>query len=400
MLRAQFNFTVDGHQVQFHSFFSQGFLASDQNNYLTMQTSRGSFAFTEMGLNASMQLSDKLRVGAQFYDRNVGQLGQWEPQLDWAVVDYRIKDWFSVRGGKVKTALGLYNDTQDMDFLHAFALLPQAVYPLDLHDGTISHAGGDVYGDVRLNRLGSLSYTLYVGHRSDSVNGGYIYLLRDRGIKYDQYGGLQYGADLRWNTPVKGLLVGISRLNESTTGSGTGVCTAATPVNCQVFNPNGGAGVSAPLQEHTRKDWLNQFYGEYVIGNLKFDSEYRRYYRDVIAWNNLLDVWSDNRGWYTAASYRLSKRVEVGSYYSDLSTLYKRGSLPASLNRDLPTNHIRDKVFSCRLDLKTFWNVKVEGHFMNGYNNNQYPAGFYTTVNPQGLQPKTSLLVLRTGFNF
>jgi hypothetical protein len=232
------------------------------------------------------------------------------------------------------------------------------------------------------------------------VNGGYIYLLRDRGINYDRYGGLQDGADLRWATPVKGLLVGISRLNESTTGSGTGVCTARTPVNCQVFNPNGGAGVRAPLQEHSRKDWLNQFYGEYVIGNLKFDSEYRRYYRDVIAWNNLLDVWSDNRGWYTSASYRLSKRVEVGSYYSDLSTLYQRGPLPASLNRDLPGNHIRDKVFTCRLDLKTFWNVKVEGHFMDGYNNGQYPAGFYTPVNPQGLERKTSLLVLRTGFNF
>jgi len=399
-LSAQFNFNVDGRQVQVHSFFSQDFLASDQNNYLTMKTSQGSFAFTDMGVNASMSLTDKLRVGAQFYDRNVGQLGQWEPQLDWAVVDYKFKDWFGVRAGKVKTAIGLYNDSQDMDFLHTFALLPQSVYPLDLHDGTIAHLGGDVYGDLAFKRLGTLSYTLYVGHRSDSVNGGYIYLLRDRGIDETYFGGLQYGADLRWTTPVKGLLVGISRLNEDMTGTGTAVCTTAVPINCQTFNPNGGAGVSAPDEEHSRTDWLNQFYGEYTIGNLKFDSEYRRYYRDEIAWNNLLDVWSDNRGWYTAASYRISKRVTVGSYYSDLSTLYKRGSLPASLNRDLPGNHIHDKVVTCRLDLTRFWNLKAEGHFMDGYNNNQYPAGFYTSVNPLGFQPKTSLLVLHTGFNF
>jgi hypothetical protein len=44
--------------------------------------------------------------------------------------------------------------------------------------------------------------------------------------------------------------------------------------------------------------------------------------------------------------------------------------------------------------------VKVEGHFMDGYNNSFYPAGFYPSVNPQGLQPKTNLLVIRTGFNF
>jgi hypothetical protein len=396
-LQAQLNFSVDGRQVQIHSFFSQGFLASDQNNYLTMKTSDGSFAFTEMGLNATMSVTDRFRVGAQFYDRNVGELGEWEPQLDWAVVDYKFKDWLGVRAGKVKTTMGLYNDTQDMDFLHTFALLPQSIYPLDLHDGTIAHLGGDVYGAIALKRLGSLSYTVFAGHRSDSVNGGYLYLLRDRGINMTTYGGLQYGADLRWNTPLKGLLAGISRINEDITGTGTAVCSHAVPISCQAFNPNGGAG---PYQEHSHKDWIDQFYGEYTVGNLKFDSEYRHYYRNQIAWNNLLDVWANNRGWYTAVAYRLSKRVEVGSYYSDLSTLYKRGPLPASLNPSLPGNHIRDKVFTCRLDLKTFWNVKVEGHFMDGYNNSFYPAGFYPSVNPQGLQPKTNLLVIRTGFNF
>jgi hypothetical protein len=30
----------------------------------------------------------------------------------------------------IKTALGLYNDTQDMEFLHTYALLPQSTYPI------------------------------------------------------------------------------------------------------------------------------------------------------------------------------------------------------------------------------------------------------------------------------
>jgi hypothetical protein len=397
---AQFTFNVAGRQVQVHSFASQGFAYSNQNNYLTMKTSKGSFALTDVGVNVAMRVTDKFHVGAQFYDRNVGNLGQWEPQLDWAMADYRWKDWLGFRGGKVKTALGLHNDTQDYEFLHTFALLPQSIYPLDLRDAYIGHIGGDLYGTLPLKHLGSLSYTVYAGRRKDSANGGYVYLLRDRGIDYTDYHGLQYGADLRWNTPLKGAVAGISRMNQDTTGTGTAVCTAATPISCAAFNPNGGAGVRGPAEEHSRKDFTNQFYGEYTVGKLKIDAEYRRYYRNVIAWNNLMDVWADNRGWYTAASYRLSRRFEIGSYYSDLSTVYKRGILPASLNTSLPSNHIRDKVITGRVDLSKFWDIKVEGHFMDGYNNNQYPAGFYIPDNPQGFKPKTNLLIVRTGWYF
>ena len=70
------------------------------------------------------------------------------------------------------------------------------------------------------------------------------------------------------------------------------------------------------------------------------------------------------------------------------------------MNRDLPGNHIRDKVLSARIDLTKFWNLKIEGHFMDGFNNNQYPGGFYMPDNPQGYQPKTNLLIIRTGWYF
>ena len=126
-LQAQFNFDVEGRQVQVHSFASQGFIYSNQNNYLTMDTSKGSFSLTDFGFNAATQVTDKFRVGAQLYDRNVGKLGNWRPVLDWGLGDYRFKDWFGVRGGKVKTVLGLYNDSQDLEFLHTWALMPQNV---------------------------------------------------------------------------------------------------------------------------------------------------------------------------------------------------------------------------------------------------------------------------------
>src|SRR5205085_7375876 len=123
----------------------------------------GSFSFTDIGANISVNITDKFHAGAQFYDRNIGQLGRWHPELDWAVGDYKFTDWLGIRAGKVKTVLGLYNDSQDLEFLHTWAILPQSIYPLDLRASSIAHIGGDFYGDISLKQLGSLSYTAYAG---------------------------------------------------------------------------------------------------------------------------------------------------------------------------------------------------------------------------------------------
>ena len=81
-LRAQVSFDVDGHQVQFHGFGAQGFAYSSNNNFLTMNSTSGSFAFTDGGVNVSTALSDKLRVGAQAYVRKIGSLGAGHVKLD------------------------------------------------------------------------------------------------------------------------------------------------------------------------------------------------------------------------------------------------------------------------------------------------------------------------------
>jgi len=84
-LQAQYSFSqfsIDGYQIQMHGFASQGYALSNQNNYLTMDTSKGSFAFSDGGLNLSTRLNDKLRVGAQGYIREIGQPGGGRFSLD------------------------------------------------------------------------------------------------------------------------------------------------------------------------------------------------------------------------------------------------------------------------------------------------------------------------------
>ncbi len=392
-LRAQ-DFKIDGREVQIHGFASQGFIYTDDNNWLTMHTSQGSGAFTDFGANASMQVTDRLRIGVQAYDRNLGNLGEWHPSVDWAVVDYRFKHWLGFRGGKVKTTLGLYNDTQDLDFLHTFVLLPQSIYPTDIRDATIAHLGGDIYGTFSLTHgLGDLSYTAYAGDRRDSIYSGYTYLASQYDVHYSRYGGLQYGGDLRWNTPLRGLLLGLSRMNEDLTGNATFI---------SPFDPAGGF---VPYTDASKTDWTNQYYGEYTRGKLQIDSEYRRFVHvDVINGGILLTA-SDIRGWYVAGTYRVVKRITLGSYYSRYSITTGSGGplaalFPAQTDTGLPANHVYDKVITARFDLKRFWYLKIEGHFMNGYGESTYPDGFYPQVNPQGFKPDTNALVLKTGFNF
>jgi len=366
--------------VQIHGFGSQGFIYTNDNNWLTMNTRVGSAEFTDMGLNVGSQIRSNLRFGAQVYDRELGQLGQWHPQLDWAMADLRVKPWLGFRGGKVKTVLGLYNDTQDMDFAHTFALLPQSMYPIDLRDATIAHEGGDIYGRIRLPRdLGAVAYTAYGGRRSDSIYSGYPYLLTTYGIHLRSYGGPIYGADLRWRTPLRALTVGASRLNEEITGQGT------------------LAGSS--YAEHSKHDWTNQFFGQYSANRWHAESEYRRYLRDQIIFNGSFEDINDVRGWYVAGGFRVNTWFECGSYYShyrDFPSGIHPGPivLPDAERRDF------DKVVTGKFTINRFATIKVEGHFMNGHANTPYPNGFYTLVNPDGFKNTTNAIIVRTGFSF
>jgi hypothetical protein len=366
------DFTLFDRDVQIHGFASQGFVHTSDNNWLTMNTSGfGSGEFTDFGANASTQITDKLRIGAQLYDRNLGGLGRWHPTLDWALATYKFTPWFGIRGGKVKTVMGLYNDTQDLDFLHTFALLPQSVYPTDLRDVTLAHTGGDIFGDVPMSkRFGTLSYTAYAGHRSDSPYSGFAYLVNNDGAVFKSYGG-----DLRWATPLKGLLVGVSRMNEDLT----------------LDFLNGATDVRL----NSTSDWTNQYYGQYSRKKLVVDAEYRRYWTDL-GIQGVPMIQEDVRGWYVAGSFQIAKHVQVGSYFSHYWLNYPISGLLSS-----GTGHDYDKVITVRVDPTRFACIKLEGHFMDGYGlPDQYPNGFYTANNPQGFKPNTNALVIKAGVHF
>ena len=168
------------------------------------------------------------------------------------------------------------------------------------------------------------------------------------------------------------------------------------------LNPSAGF---FPYSAVSKADWANQFYGEYTVGKLRIDSEYRRFLHDQIVNGGTVETITDVRGWYVSGAYRLTKRLAFGSYYSHYSITSVAGGLlafmvPTETDTNLPANHIDDRAVSMRIDLNRFWNAKVEGHFMDGYGNSTYPDGFYPQLNTQGFKTDTNALVLKTSVSF
>jgi hypothetical protein len=144
------------------------------------------------------------------------------------------------------------------------------------------------------------------------------------------------------------------------------------------------------------KDWnRTAIFGDYQKNAWRFSAEWRREeVSTVLAQLGTPGTYIDSRAWFVAGSYRVNKYFEVGTYYNSYVT-------NTELSASDDNNHVSGPVVSGRFDINRFWNVKVEGHFMDGYGNPAYSHGFYSRNNPAGaLDANTTMLVVRTGFNF
>jgi hypothetical protein len=372
--------SVGGKDVQFHGSFQQGFAISDTNNFLTMDTTAGSGQMTDGAFNVSSQVTHKLRVGAQLYTRKIGEFGEGQVQFDWAYADYRFAKAFGVRGGKMKTMLGLFNDTQDMEFLYTWALLPQGVYPLDLRAVTIAHVGADAYGTLGGKKVGSFSYTVHYGEIPDDTKGGYRYGINDQGIQVDQaIKTTGWGADMRWNAPIDGLLAGYSLM--------------VSHADTHVLVPAGPRIVPVEVDV---TPWRRQaLFADYQHDALRLSAEVRKDLRTQNYTPQIRPNLSyDSLGWFAAGSYRFGTHFEAGSYVTRYVPNQAGDTTPSS-------NHELDRVVTARFDINKWWNVKVEGHFMDGYGtlNSSFAHGFYLRDNATP-SAQTNMLVVRTGINF
>jgi hypothetical protein len=357
----------DLENLQIHGFATQGFLFSSNNNYLTMRSSVGSLQWTEGAVSVTDPVTDKLRIGMQLHMYQIGDFGGPNIVVDWASGDYRVNDQFGVRAGKVKVPLGLFNDCQDVDGVYLWILLPQAMYPIDNRNYDLTVLGGEAYGVIGLGaRAGRLQYGGYAGGSKLDANGGYAKQLEQIGLSFtDPPGGTVIGGDVRWMTPLRGLMVGAS--TEENTLDGTA--------------PEGTV--------HLIPAVMNAYYAQWNRGRFHFAAEYWRVPVSLMLTveGTPVPMSVDQRAWYPMASFQVTKKMQVGGYYSHY--LNKAG------DTSQPENYSKDWVMSGRYDFNEYFYGKVEGHFLHGTG-----LGYYASSNPNGLQTNANMLAARIGFSF
>ena len=360
-------FAQDFHGLKIHGFATQGVLYSSNNNYLTTDSSSGSFRWTDGAVSVTDSLTDNLRLGIQLHMYQLGQLGGPDLEVDWVSADYKFNDFLGFRAGKVKTVLGLFNDSQDVDAIFLWTLLPQGSYPIDNKSFFLSHTGGDAYGTIGLGRrAGKLRYTGYVGKSTLDLDGGFVKQASQYGLDFKTGpAGLTYGGDLRWDSFVKGLTMGTSVDVEDEDGRA----------------PQGS--------EHISPFHITAQYAQFSIGKLYLAGEYKRDPLNLILKLGpaVIPVPVDERIWFAMASYRIFRRAQAGTYYSHY--------VNKSMNTALPANYSKDFVISGRYDFNAYFYGKIEGHFLHGTG-----LGYYNDTNPGGLKTNSCMLAAKIGFSF
>ncbi len=365
--------------VDIHGFISQGYLKTDKNNYLA-DTEDGSFQFNELGINFTTDVTDNLRIGLQLFARDLGEDGNDELVLDWALADYHWQDWLGVRVGRLKIGHGLFNETRDMDMLRTSILLPQAIYSELWRDSFSTAKGLALYGDILLGSLGRLSYLLMYGRPNFSKDTGiaaaFEDALEDLGLEVTSLDSdAAPSLALEWNTPIEGLRSKVYLFEiPNVITQGTLSSPAATLLGFTSFD------YEADVDGYTLSL-------EYTLGDLVLASEFQRNYLDP-KWDLGLGFEETRavagEGWYISATYRFTELFELGLRYAEnIENNHNRNgeavwdsSKNYNISLLLADTQIMDNDFeawnkattlSTRFDINENWLIKFEVAFNDGF---------------------------------
>ena len=369
---APFRTTVRRLNLQIHGYAAQSALYTTHNNWNLTGSNDGSGNLSDAVVNLTAQPYSRLRIGAQGRYFRLGEI-QHKVSLDWAQADFKLNEHLGFRGGKVKSPIGLLNESQDIDPAHLWVLLPQSVYPISSRNSLLAHNGGVIYGAVKLGEsFGRLEYRAFGGQRALSGDDGYLQSSRDQGFRIPNgVSGHASGATVHWNAPwsrlTRGLMFGATEASGSLRGD-------------IVYGPAPGS-LELPLYRQV------YYFSRLERGRFMFAGEYNRDNASAIVtvagYPSVYHV--DSRAFYAMASYKPARRLTTGLYYSNF------------INRQAPLNSFRyqkDWALAARYDFNPYIYAKLEQHFIDGN-----AIGISTTDNPNP-QPDNRMSLLRLGVSF
>jgi hypothetical protein len=374
-------------KIDIHGFASQGFLCSDNYNFLAPNTDGGSFSYNEIGINFSKDLTDKLRIGVQFLARDLGDIYNDEPEIDWAYGDYHWQDWLGIRAGILKVPLGLYNETRDIDMLRTSVLLPDGVYHEPYREFMMGLAGVGFYGAIPVGPVGDMDYQALAGTTNLKDDGGIAKAYEDdvrstwapaggpasiamSDFTIDSFDVEEmYVGSLVWRSPW-GLRLG------GTYNVASFVTNATSSAHLIIGGVDTGVVDTVDVEMDTY--WIRNYTlsAEYTWEDLVIAAEY---WKNTFETDATLDFAvspdqapptqrRDMYGYYLSASYRVNPWFELGSYISIFYPWGDKTTLESTNNTNLPDSKdfSKDIALSTRFDINEYWAFKVEGHRING----------------------------------
>lgn len=341
-----FKIVFAGDDVAINGFVSQGYLRSSENNFLT-DSNQGSFEFDEIGINFSYNPGSNVTVGAQLFARDLGDVGEDKVTVNWAFGDYKWQNWMGLRAGIMKFDIGLYNNARDIDSLRTSILLPQSVYNEWFRDVGQGIKGVQMYGKVPIGAAGQLDYQLQVSNVQiplDSGTAQYILMSTPSITSLDSIDiDTAYSMNLRWYTPLDGLLLGISG-----------------------YRTNLRYNINDSTLIYESNDFRTGIVSvEYTWRSLTLASEFKQETsRDNVyptgdpGFKIVDGDRQQNTNYYFSGSYQFTDWFEAGLYYSKGEASHKETG---------PANELKDTCLSTRFNITPNFVFKLETHFMNGF---------------------------------
>lgn len=338
-----------GEGVDIHGFISQGYLKTDQNNYLA-ETDEGTFQFNEMGINFTSYVTGDLKLGCQFFARDLGDVGNDEIIVNWAFAEYTYKNWLSLRTGTMKIPSGLYNDLRDFDSLRTAIFLPSSVYNEWLRDGINRMKGVELFGAVDIGAAGLVEYQLLTGATQIPLESGSVKLITEINKGFENLTsidvGQMYVARMIWTSPLDGLRLGASYIKTDVEWNATRIMSETSRL---------------PVTFDTRSLENYTFSIEYIFKNLTVAAENLWLIRDATAYlPGIPPIDQDidaKDSYYVRLGYRMTDWFETGYYFS------KKINNPDATG---DANELEDQCLSFRFDVNPNWIAKLEIHMMNG----------------------------------
>lgn len=160
--------TVDifDRDLQVHGFLSQGVINSEDSDFVN-DDKNTSFELTEVGINASYQISPTLRAAGQLVYINGGNRYAEGARLDYLLVDwsaYQTDHWqANLLFGRFKNYNWLYSSTRDVPHTRPSIVLPQSVYFDGFRDIAVGGDGVALLLKYNDETLGEFEFDISLG---------------------------------------------------------------------------------------------------------------------------------------------------------------------------------------------------------------------------------------------